>query len=150
MVTRLSTSLVKRLADEALDAGKKLQMSSSTAKTINILAQVKQILYMVQQSPSRLKAKALDPIIEALIAKELLNHPDIDVNILVACFICDVLRITTPYNHEQMKIIFICCHIQDGENVNHDHGGKAFPHELVRLLVTSVKKDNQIAPPVCS
>nr|GFB28659.1 phospholipase-like protein [Tanacetum cinerariifolium] len=161
---------------------------------------------MVQQSPSRSTAEALDPIIKALIAKELLNHPDIDVNILVTCCICDVLTITTPYNHEKMKeffeqvvvtfeklsstcggcytkmmkvletlssvkimelicftclictykfslalkIIFICCHIQDGENFNHDHGGKAFPHELVRLLVTSVKKYNQIALPVCS
>nr|GEZ81626.1 phospholipase-like protein [Tanacetum cinerariifolium] len=82
-VTRLSTSLVKWLADKALDTRKKLQIPSSTAKTINILAQVEQILYMVQQSPSRSTAKALDPIIEALIAKELLNHPDIDVNILV-------------------------------------------------------------------
>nr|GFA38097.1 phospholipase-like protein [Tanacetum cinerariifolium] len=79
----LSTSLVKRLADEALDAGKKLQIPSSTAETINILAQVEQILYMVKQSPSRSTAKALDPIVKALITKELLNHPDIDVNILV-------------------------------------------------------------------
>nr|GEZ27404.1 hypothetical protein [Tanacetum cinerariifolium] len=61
---------------------------------------------MVQQSPSRLTSKALDPIVEALIAKELLNHPDIDVNILVACCICDVLTITTPYNHEQIKEFF--------------------------------------------
>nr|GFB10765.1 zinc finger, CCHC-type [Tanacetum cinerariifolium] len=32
-----------------------------------------------------------------------------------------------------LNIIFICCHIQDGENFDHDHGGKAFSHELIRL-----------------
>nr|GEX21772.1 ribonuclease H-like domain, reverse transcriptase, RNA-dependent DNA polymerase [Tanacetum cinerariifolium] len=30
-------------------------------------------------------------------------------------------------------IIFICCHIQDRENFDHDLGAKAFSHELVRL-----------------
>nr|GEV23097.1 phospholipase-like protein [Tanacetum cinerariifolium] len=33
-------------------------------------------------------------------------HPDVDVNISVACCICDVLTIMTPYNHEQTKEFF--------------------------------------------
>nr|GFA06886.1 hypothetical protein [Tanacetum cinerariifolium] len=73
------------LADEAMDVGKKLlQLTSSTAEIINILAEVEKILFRVQQSPSRLVIKALDPIIMALAAKELLIHPDVDVNISVA------------------------------------------------------------------
>ncbi|GKE12927.1 phospholipase-like protein [Tanacetum coccineum] len=107
MAARLSHSSVKQLADEAMDVGKKLlQLPSSTAEIINILAEVEQILYRVQQSPSRLVIKALDQIITALIAKELLIHPDVDVNISVACCICDVLTMITPYNHEQMKEFF--------------------------------------------
>ncbi|GKC86231.1 phospholipase-like protein [Tanacetum coccineum] len=107
MATRLSHSSVKQLADEAMDVGKKLlQLPSLTAEIINILADVEQILFRVQQSPSRLVIKALAPIITALVAKELLIHPDVDVNISVACCICDVLTIMTPYNHEQMKEFF--------------------------------------------
>ncbi|PWA73961.1 phospholipase-like protein [Artemisia annua] len=168
MAARLSTSSVKQLADEAMDAGKKLQMLSSTAETINILAQVEQILYRVQQSPSRSTAKALDPIVEALIAEELLNHPDIDVNISVACCICDVLTITTPYNHGQMKldglIVRLFKQFLTASESNSPAvvskmekiltmilgESKVFPHELVGLLTASVKKDNQIVSPVCS
>ncbi|PWA41678.1 phospholipase-like protein [Artemisia annua] len=137
MAARLSTSSVKQLADEAMDAGKKLlQMPSSTAETINILAQVEQILYRVQQSPSRSTAKALDPIVEALIAEELLNHPDIDVNISVACCICDVLTITTPYNHGQMKIASSVCS-QLGEKVLKNCAARlSKPH----LFDTSLRK----------
>nr|GFA36682.1 hypothetical protein [Tanacetum cinerariifolium] len=77
MATRLSHSSVKQLADEAMDVGKKLlELPSSSAEIINILAEVEQILLRVQQSPSRLVIKALDPIITALVAKELLIHPD--------------------------------------------------------------------------
>ena len=65
---------------------------------------MEQILYMVQQSQCRSAIKALDPIIEALMAKEMLCHPDMDVNILVTCCISDVLKIVTPYNHEQMRV----------------------------------------------
>ncbi|PWA55245.1 phospholipase-like protein [Artemisia annua] len=107
MATRLSQSSVKQLAVEAMDARNKLlQTPSSTAEIINNLLLMEQILYMVQQSQSRSAIKALDPIIEALMAKELLCHPDMEVNILVTCCICDVLKIVTPYNHEQMKEFF--------------------------------------------
>lgn len=47
-----------------------------------------QLLDRVDQSPSESMIKALDPIIEALVANELLGHPDTDVNISVACCIC--------------------------------------------------------------
>nr|GFA07296.1 phospholipase-like protein [Tanacetum cinerariifolium] len=131
----LSTSLVKWLADEVLDAGKKLQMPSSTKETINILVQVEQILYMVQQSPFGSTAKALDPIVKALIAKELLNHTDIDVNILVACCICDVLKITTPYNREQMKFLT---------------ASESYSSAVISKMDKILTMITGIAPPVCS
>ncbi|GJT41191.1 phospholipase-like protein [Tanacetum coccineum] len=107
MTTRLSQSSVKQLAVKAMDARKKvLQTTSSTAEMINNLLLMEQIIFVVQQSPSRSTIKALDPIIEALMAKELLSHPDMDVNISVTCCICDVLKIITPYNHVQMKEFF--------------------------------------------
>ncbi|GJS62089.1 dolichyl-phosphate beta-glucosyltransferase [Tanacetum coccineum] len=115
MATRLSQSSVKQLAVEAMDARNKLlQTPSSSAEIINNLLLMEQILYMVQQSPSRSTIKALDPIIEALIAKELLSHPDMDVNILVTCCICDVLKLITPYNHGQMKVIIVDDGSSDG------------------------------------
>ncbi|GJX64563.1 phospholipase-like protein [Tanacetum coccineum] len=105
MATRLSQSSVKQLAVVVMDARNKLlQTPSSSAEIINNQLLIEQILYMVQQSPSRSTLKGLDPIIEALMAKELLSHPDMDVNILVTCCICDVLKLITPYNHGQMKV----------------------------------------------
>ncbi|GKE91010.1 phospholipase-like protein, partial [Tanacetum coccineum] len=59
--------------------------------------------------PTQSMKYALQPVIEALIAKQLLTHPDMDVNISVACCISEVLRIMvykTPYTDEQMKDFF--------------------------------------------
>lgn len=47
------------------------------------------------------------PIAEALTGKEVVRHPDIDVNIPVVCRICDILTLMdldTPYNYEQFKV----------------------------------------------
>ncbi|GKB26109.1 phospholipase-like protein, partial [Tanacetum coccineum] len=52
---------------------------------------------------------AMHPVIGALIDKRLLRHPDVDVNISVACCICAVIRTVVcyqPYNNEQMKDFF--------------------------------------------
>ena len=55
--------------------------------------------------PESLKL-AMQPAIEKLIAKELLRHPDTEVNISVACCICEVFRIMVHelYNDEKMKV----------------------------------------------
>ena len=50
---------------------------------------------------------AMHPVRYALIAKRLLSHPNVDVNISVACCICVVIRTVVgyePYNNEQMKV----------------------------------------------
>lgn len=57
--------------------------------------------------PSESMKYAMQPVIEALIAKELLRHPDMDVNISIACCISEVFKIMvykTPYSDEQMKV----------------------------------------------
>lgn len=69
-----------------------------------------EILQRVQQTQSKTMKYAMQPVIKALIAKKLLRHPDVDVNISVACSICEVFRImghNTPYNDEQMKVLNI-------------------------------------------
>ncbi|GJZ77791.1 phospholipase-like protein [Tanacetum coccineum] len=67
-----------------------------------------QLLDRVDQSPSdKSMIKALDPVIEALVAKELLGHPDMDVNISIACCTCEILRIMTPnapYSCRQLEL----------------------------------------------
>ena len=75
---------------------------------------MEKLLHRVQLHKGKRKQKlsesmkyAMHPIIEALTAKELLRHPDMDVNISVACCICDVLRImegNAAYTNEQMKV----------------------------------------------
>nr|GEX27804.1 hypothetical protein [Tanacetum cinerariifolium] len=58
---------------------------------------------MMPQSPPW--SKPLHQIINALIAKELMRYPDMNVNISAACSIGEILRITAPiapYNNEQI------------------------------------------------
>ncbi|KAK1413125.1 hypothetical protein QVD17_34892 [Tagetes erecta] len=112
MVSKLSPSSFNQLEIELIDVGKKLlhrSSSSSTADIHNVLTKMKQILSKVGQNPSESTKFALCPIIEALISKELVRHHDMDVNIIVACCFCEILRINAPdppYNDEQLKDIF--------------------------------------------
>ncbi|KAI3943664.1 hypothetical protein MKW92_017955, partial [Papaver armeniacum] len=49
---------------------------------------------------------ALAPLIKALVANELLRHPDVDVKVSVASCISEITRITAPeapYEDDQMK-----------------------------------------------
>ncbi|GJZ18549.1 phospholipase-like protein [Tanacetum coccineum] len=110
MASRLSTFEIK-----LMNAGKGLLiLPSSTAELLNVLEQMEKLLNRVQlhkgkETLSESMKYAMRPIIEALVAKELLRHPDMNVNISVACCICDVLRImddNAPYNDEQMKDFF--------------------------------------------
>lgn len=110
MASRSSGISGIQLEIELMDAGKRLLLlPSSCSELLNVLAHMERILSCVQQLPSESMKYALHPIIEALIAKELVRHHDTDVNILVACCICEILRImapNTPYNHQQMKGFF--------------------------------------------
>ncbi|GJW90259.1 phospholipase-like protein [Tanacetum coccineum] len=168
------------------------------------------------QPPSKLIIKPLHPIINALISKGLVKHPDMNVNMSVACCICEILRITAPnvpYNHEQLKEYFEVvvtsfeklCSVSGGYygkmtrvlevfskarlpvlmldlqmeghrlivrlfkhflNVSDSNStaivlymenimsmiiekNEELAHVLQALVITSLKKDNQIASPVC-
>lgn len=206
--------MASSLFTELINAGKRLLLpASSSPELLNVLAQLEQILSKVKQSPSK---SIMTPIIEAVIAKQLVRHPDMDVNISVACCICEIMRIMSPknpYNDEQMKDFFEMVVITF-EKLSSACGGcytkmtkvlgifsntrllvlmsgleldgrrlvarllkqfltvadsnssaivlemekimtiiidenKELAHELVGLLVASLKKDKEIASPVC-
>ncbi|KAK9066049.1 hypothetical protein SSX86_015451 [Deinandra increscens subsp. villosa] len=110
MLSNSSRSSFNQLEIELIDAGNKLlHLPSSTADIHNALAKMKRILSKVEQDPSESTKSALQPITKALIAKELVRHPDIDVNISVACCFCEILRISAPnhpYDVEKLKDFF--------------------------------------------
>ncbi|XP_071729395.1 sister chromatid cohesion protein PDS5 homolog D-like [Rutidosis leptorrhynchoides] len=93
-----------------MNAGKKLLiLPSSNAELLTILVQTEHILSAVKQSPSLSMIQSMHPLIEVLIAKKTLRHPDLDVNISVAHCISEIMRIMAPenpYNNEQMKDFF--------------------------------------------
>ncbi|KAD6119262.1 hypothetical protein E3N88_10533 [Mikania micrantha] len=110
MAPRSSDSPVMKLRTQLLYTGKRLLLlPSSTAELLSLLSQTEEILSMVQQTPPKSINNELNPIIEGISAKELLRHADMDVNISVACCICEIMRIMVPenpYNDEQTKDFF--------------------------------------------
>ncbi|GJU33974.1 phospholipase-like protein [Tanacetum coccineum] len=183
-----------KLEIEMMVAGNKLlHLPSSSADVITILLLTEQILSRVPQSPSNSIIKPLHQITNALISKGLMRHPDMNVNMSVACCICEILRITAPnvpYNHEQLKEFFEVV-VSSFEKLSSASGGyygkmtkvlqvfskarlpvlisnstsivldmenimsmiieknEELAHVLQALVITSLKKDNQIASPVC-
>ncbi|KAL9996535.1 putative sister chromatid cohesion protein Pds5 [Helianthus debilis subsp. tardiflorus] len=92
-----------------LEIRMKLACLKANRYSASSLYEIEQLLSKVEESPSESINEAVHPIFELLIAKEWLRHPDIDVNILVACCICEILRIVGAqpfYNDEQMKEFF--------------------------------------------
>ncbi|PWA94382.1 phospholipase-like protein [Artemisia annua] len=99
----------QQLEIELTEFGKNLLNLHSAADIINILMLTEQNLSSVPQSPSKSLTTPLNQIINALSAKELVRHPDMNVNISVACCICEILRITAPNdpsNNGQIKEFF--------------------------------------------
>nr|GEY60837.1 hypothetical protein [Tanacetum cinerariifolium] len=108
---------------------------------------------------------------KAFVKIELVRHPDMNVNISVACCICEILRITapkSPYNNEQIKDFFELV-VMSFEKLSSVSGGyydkmtkvlenimrmiveesEKLAIELQDLLLTSIRKDNQSGSPVC-
>ncbi|KAI3902844.1 hypothetical protein MKW92_037523 [Papaver armeniacum] len=100
----------KLLESQLMEYGKKLlKPPSSVDQLLHILDKVEIHLSKVEQSPSESMHNALAPSIKALVAKELLRHPDVDVKVSVASCISEITRITAPdapYEDDQMKEIF--------------------------------------------
>lgn len=47
----------------------------------------------MEQSPLESMKCAIDPLFNALVCKEVLRHPNLDVNVLVACCLSGIMRI---------------------------------------------------------
>ncbi|KAI7735718.1 hypothetical protein M8C21_010882 [Ambrosia artemisiifolia] len=110
MLSKSSCPSLNELETELKNAGKKLiRWSSSSAVIYNVLPKLMENLSKVEQKPSTSMKNALVPVIWALGDNKLLRHPDVDVNILVSCCFCEILRINapdSPYSYEQLKDSF--------------------------------------------
>lgn len=59
----------------------------------------------MDQSPSNSMQRAVDLAMKALMAKELLNHLDVDVKVSVALCFSQTLRLTAPtFSHDDEKM----------------------------------------------
>uniref|UniRef100_A0A6M2FAS3 Aminotransferase-like plant mobile domain-containing protein n=1 Tax=Populus davidiana TaxID=266767 RepID=A0A6M2FAS3_9ROSI len=99
----------KELEDEIKLAGNALLSSpSSVSQLLLLLEKLEDCLKRVNQSPSKSMQRAVEVAMKALMAKELLNHSDVDVKVSVAsCFnhILIITALTFSYDDEQMKEI---------------------------------------------
>nr|XP_043637363.1 uncharacterized protein LOC122608333 [Erigeron canadensis] len=214
--SRLCRSSCNQLLIDLMDSGKNLShLPPAIPDLLTLLQRTEKVLSRVEQSPSKSIQYAMNPIVNPLIDTDLVRHPDMDVNISVACCICQILRImapNVPYDEKQMKEFFEmvvmlferpssasggCCNKMT--KVLEVFGSARLPvlmlhdkqlhrlvvrlynqfltvadsnssavilemekimtmiieeseelaPELVGLIVTNVKKDNQIASPVC-
>ncbi|PWA84377.1 phospholipase-like protein [Artemisia annua] len=109
MASRFSSSSVS-LEIKLTKVGEKLlHLPSSTEEIIECLVRTEDILSRLPQSASISMTKPLNPVIEALIAEDLVRHSNMVVKISVAYCICEIMRIMaldTPYDDNQMKEFF--------------------------------------------
>ncbi|KAH1056579.1 hypothetical protein J1N35_034644 [Gossypium stocksii] len=100
----------KELELQLMEAGNMLvEPPSSVDELIPLLDQVESCLSRVEQSPSQAMQNALSPSLKALVAEQLLRHPDNDVKVAVAACVSEITRITAPeapYDDDQMREIF--------------------------------------------
>ncbi|KAL4298281.1 hypothetical protein GQ457_12G019870 [Hibiscus cannabinus] len=100
----------KELELQLMEAGNRLvEPPSSVDELIPLLDQVESCLSRVEQSPSQAMQNALSPSLKALVAEQLLRHPDNDVKVAVAACISEITRITAPdapYDDDQMREVF--------------------------------------------
>ncbi|KAB2024929.1 hypothetical protein ES319_D06G118200v1 [Gossypium barbadense] len=100
----------KELELQLTEAGNMLvEPPSSVDELIPLLDQVESCLSRVEQSPSQAMQNALSPSLKALVAEQLLRHPDNDVKVAVAACVSEITRITAPeapYDDDQMGEIF--------------------------------------------
>ncbi|XP_071686777.1 uncharacterized protein [Rutidosis leptorrhynchoides] len=101
------STCVSKIQTKLINARKKLLTVPSTIPNLlDVLAEVEQVLSEVQRPLSESIERAIRPIVNPLIAKKLMKHHDMDVNISVVCCICEILRIMAPglpYTNKQMK-----------------------------------------------
>ncbi|KAL0323652.1 UNVERIFIED_CONTAM: Sister chromatid cohesion protein PDS5 [Sesamum calycinum] len=100
----------KELEERLTAAGNSLlQPPSSLDELLPLLDQIEEFLSKVEQSPAKSMQAALSPLMKALVAEELVKHPNVDVKVGVASCISEITRITAPdapYDDDKMKDVF--------------------------------------------
>ncbi|CAI9766163.1 unnamed protein product [Fraxinus pennsylvanica] len=100
----------KELEDGLRAAGNKLLKSpSSTDELLTLLEKAENLLPNVCQQPPTSTGRALLPLMTALVADELSQHPDANVQVAVASCINELTRISAPefpYSDDHMEGIF--------------------------------------------
>ncbi|KAL7152595.1 hypothetical protein ABFS83_04G108100 [Erythranthe nasuta] len=102
----------REIEDELIVAGMnllRLRSSHSIDELLVRLLRVERVLTRVEQKPPAFIEKALHPAMSALIKDELLKHPHVNIQFIVASCLNQVTRITAPlqsYPDNQMKDIF--------------------------------------------
>ncbi|EYU24609.1 hypothetical protein MIMGU_mgv11b022448mg [Erythranthe guttata] len=102
----------REIEDELIVAGMnllRLRSSHSIDELLVRLLRVERVLTRVEQKPPAFIEKALHPAMSALIKNELLKHPHLNIQFIVASCLNQVTRITAPlqsYPDNQMKDIF--------------------------------------------
>ncbi|KAF9662766.1 hypothetical protein SADUNF_Sadunf18G0088300 [Salix dunnii] len=99
----------KELEDEITLAGNALlSPPSSVSQLLLLLEKLENCLMRMDHSPSNSMLRAVDLAMKALMAKELLNHLDVDVKVSVALCFSQTLSLTAPtfsYDDEKMEEI---------------------------------------------
>ncbi|KAL8056286.1 hypothetical protein ABFX02_04G109700 [Erythranthe guttata] len=102
----------REIEDELIVAGMnllRLRSSHSIDELLVRLLRVERVLTRVEQKPPAFIEKALHPAMSALIKDDLLKHPHLNIQFIVASCLNQVTRITAPlqsYPDNQMKDIF--------------------------------------------
>ncbi|CAA3009848.1 muscle M-line assembly unc-89-like [Olea europaea subsp. europaea] len=100
----------KELEDGLVEAGNKLlKLPSFIDELLILLEKAENLLPKVRQQPPKSTAKALLPLMTALVTDELSQHTDVNVKVSVAFCINELTRISapdSPYSDDHMKGIF--------------------------------------------
>ncbi|XP_039053711.1 sister chromatid cohesion protein PDS5 homolog A-like isoform X1 [Hibiscus syriacus] len=102
--------MAEKLEEQLKELGSKLE-SPPSAKDIllKLLKQVATCLSEINQSPPSSILESMQPLLNAIVKPELLNHQDREAKLLVATCICEITRITAPeapYSDDILKDIF--------------------------------------------
>lgn len=130
----------KELEEQLVELGNKLvQPPPSVDELLHLLDRVENCLARVEQSPDKSTQNALSPSMNAMVARQLLRHPDVDVRVAVASCISEITRITAPeapYDDEQMKEVFHLI-VSSFENLS-DHSSRSY-NKRTSILETVAK-----------
>lgn len=134
------TSEEPQLEDGLKEIGEKLlHPSDDVGEVLQLLDRAESLLAKVEQSPQPTMSAALQPVMRALVSKDLFQHAEMDVKVAVASCVSEITRITAPeapYDDEKMKGVFEM--IVDAFKGLDDMSSRSFP-KRVSVLETVAK-----------